>query len=90
MFQYMNVRVECPCGQAYEFAVEPVNGAMPCGVACPSCGTDGTPLANDYIRSRMAPRTAVATAASGLGNGIAGIAPTAGGLRIKRQETTAS
>jgi hypothetical protein len=45
----MDIRVECPCGQAYTFAVEPVNSRMPCAVACPVCGADGTQLANQFI-----------------------------------------
>ncbi len=51
----MDVRVECPCGQAYKFAVEPVNELMPCPVACPACGADGTQLANQFIRSAAVP-----------------------------------
>ena len=46
----MDIRVQCPCGQAYEFAVEPVNAAMPVPVACPVCGADGTAEANEFIR----------------------------------------
>jgi hypothetical protein len=49
----MDIRVECTCGQAYEFAVEPANNLMPCPVACPACGTDGTQLANQFIASSL-------------------------------------
>jgi hypothetical protein len=45
----MPIKIECECGQHYAFDVEPVNGRMPAQVACPSCGTDGTPAANDTI-----------------------------------------
>ena len=50
-FDFMHIRVECNCGQAYAFDVDPVNNLMPCGVACPDCGADGTELANQFIAS---------------------------------------
>ncbi len=67
----MNVKVDCPCGQAYTFDIEPVNGAMPCTINCPTCGADGTELANQVIRdaSYTPPPTS---------------APPASGLRINR------
>jgi len=43
------VKIECDCGQHYAFDVEPVNGRMPSGVTCPTCGADGTIAANDSI-----------------------------------------
>ncbi len=49
------VKIECGCGQHYAFEVEPVNGRMPSTVACPTCGLDGTPMANEII-SRQVPR----------------------------------
>lgn len=49
----MLVNVECPCGQPYEFEVEPVNGKMPVEVRCPSCGADGTELANAFIARNL-------------------------------------
>jgi len=45
----MEVKVECSCGTRYKFDVEPVNGLMPVPVSCPSCGVDGTPIANAAI-----------------------------------------
>jgi len=50
----MEVNVQCPCGQRFEFEVEPVNGQMPCEVACPTCGADGTALANAFIQEKLA------------------------------------
>jgi hypothetical protein len=70
----MHIRVECPCGQAYAFDVDPVNNLMPCGVACPDCGADGTELANQFIAST----TGVPQAP------VPSPAPTAPGLRINR------
>ena len=49
------VKIECECGQHYAFDVEPVSGQMPSPVACPSCGTDGTPIANEIIALRSPP-----------------------------------
>jgi hypothetical protein len=63
----MNVKVQCSCGQAYAFDVEPVNGAMPCGVNCPACGVDGTQLANQAIsESQFTPPPTSAPPPSGL------------------------
>lgn len=45
----MEVTVNCPCGEAYVFEIEPVNGQMPTGVNCPSCGADGTDLSNQFL-----------------------------------------
>jgi hypothetical protein len=71
---FMDIRVECPCGQAYAFGVEPVNNAMPCPVACPVCGTDGTALANQYIRTILGAQIPVPPPAP----------PAPSGLRINR------
>lgn len=46
----MEIKIECPCGQPFEFDVEPVNGRMPCEIKCPACNQDATALANDYIK----------------------------------------
>ncbi|HEX4342448.1 MAG TPA: hypothetical protein VH255_03605 [Verrucomicrobiae bacterium] len=40
------IKIQCGCGQRYAFDVETATGAMPYPVACPICGTDGTPAAN--------------------------------------------
>lgn len=48
------VKIECECGQNYAFDVEPVNGQMPGGVACPGCGADGTAAANEFIAQHPA------------------------------------
>lgn len=49
------VKIECECGQHYAFDVEPVSGRMPSPVACPTCGADGTPVANEIIALRSPP-----------------------------------
>jgi len=41
--------VQCDCGQKFKFDVEPVNGAMPFTVNCPSCGADQTHAANAML-----------------------------------------
>ena len=43
------IKIECACGQHYAFEIEPVDGAMPSPVACPACGADGAPVANEKI-----------------------------------------
>lgn len=45
----MEIKIECACGQPFEFEVEPVNGRMPCEVKCPACENDATPLANAFM-----------------------------------------
>lgn len=52
------VKIECECGQNYAFDVEPINGRMPGGVACPGCGADGTAAANEFISQQLAPAEA--------------------------------
>ena len=52
------VKIQCDCGQRYAFDIEPVNGIMPGPVACPSCGTNGTAAANEYLSKILAPVTA--------------------------------
>ena len=51
----VSVKIECGCGQHYSFDVMPVNGKMGSAVACPTCGADGTEVANDVIASKLAP-----------------------------------
>jgi hypothetical protein len=59
----MEISVQCPCGTKYKFDVEPVHGRMPMPVSCPSCGADGTGLANEFIRAASAaPAPAIPTA----------------------------
>jgi hypothetical protein len=48
------VKIECECGQRYAFDVEPVDGRMPAAIACPTCGADGTPAANESITRHFA------------------------------------
>lgn len=48
------VKIECECGQRYAFDVEPTDGRMPGSIACPTCGADGTPAANQSITRHFA------------------------------------
>jgi hypothetical protein len=50
---FMEIKVGCGCGQNYKFDIEPVKGRMPVNVACPSCGTDGTPSANRFLAQQF-------------------------------------
>ena len=50
----MEIKIECGCGQPFEFEVEPVNGRMPCEIQCPACHQDATALANHYITQTLA------------------------------------
>lgn len=45
----MHLKFDCPCGQPIEFDIEPVDGAMPYGINCPSCNQDCTGQANAMI-----------------------------------------
>jgi len=76
----MDIRVECTCGQAYSFAVEPVNNLMPCPVICPACGADGTQLANQFIASATGPAPIP----------VPPPAPAPSGLRINRPPPAAA
>ena len=49
----INVTVECPCGQRFQFEVEPVQGRMPQPVHCPACGSESTDLANTVIEKTL-------------------------------------
>lgn len=51
----ITVKVECDCGQRYEYNVEPVNGRAPYIITCPTCGADGTAAANDFIARNQPP-----------------------------------
>jgi hypothetical protein len=52
------IKIQCGCGQKYAFDVEPVNGRMPSAVACPVCGVDGTPAANELMAQTLAAQPA--------------------------------
>src|SRR4051812_21304869 len=82
----MEITVNCPCGQNYAFDVEPVNGAMPCAINCPSCNADGTHLANEMIaRAHVAPVAPVAAVSlPAMAPQAVAAAPASGGLRINR------
>jgi hypothetical protein len=48
------IKIQCGCGQRYAFDAEAETGQMPFTVACPVCGTDGTPAANSAIAQMFA------------------------------------
>jgi hypothetical protein len=70
------LKIQCGCGQRYAFDVEPIAGRLPAPVACPTCGTDGTYVANTMLAERIpaaaaapvatATRISVVTSGSGL------------------------
>jgi hypothetical protein len=45
----MEIKITCNCGQKYIFNVEPDNGQMPVPVHCPTCGAEGTQIANEIL-----------------------------------------
>lgn len=49
----MEIKIECPCGQPFEFDVEPENDRMPCEIQCPACGADATAQANVLISQQL-------------------------------------
>ena len=53
----MEIKIECGCGQPFEFEVEPENGQMPCEIKCPACNADATLLANAYIAQTLSAGT---------------------------------
>jgi hypothetical protein len=55
----MEIKIECACGQPFEFDVEPENGRMPCEINCPACGASATAQANDFISRQISPKPAV-------------------------------
>lgn len=59
----VQIKIQCGCGQRYAFEVEPVHGFMPGNVACPVCGADGTPAANDAIAKTLGAQPLPAVAA---------------------------
>ena len=77
----MEVKLECPCGQPFEFDVEPVDGQMPCEIKCPACDADATALANAYIASTIA----LAPVSPPVPPAAPEPPPAPAGLRINRQ-----
>ena len=49
----ISITLQCSCGQAFVFDVEPVDGQMPCTVACPTCGLDATHAGNQEIQRQF-------------------------------------
>jgi outer membrane protein assembly factor BamB len=74
----MEIKVQCSCGGKFAFDVEPVNGQMPCDVACPECGADATGQANRVIAENLARQN------------IGTPAPSTGGLKLSRSSSHAS
>jgi hypothetical protein len=54
LFVMIPVKIQCGCGQRYAFDIEPICGRMTSSVACPVCGADGTPAANEVIAFTLA------------------------------------
>ncbi len=71
----MLVKVQCVCGQKYSFDVEPDKGRMPCRVACPLCGADGTALANEELARRLSAAPLPVPAGAGVQRVTPGAAP---------------
>src|SRR5207248_11678119 len=57
------LKIQCGCGQRYAFDVEPLGGRLPAPVACPTCGADGTYVANTMLVERLPAAAPVANAA---------------------------
>jgi len=57
------IKVQCACGQRYAFDVETTVRSMPYTVACPICGTDGPPSANEILAQSIQVQPLVAPAA---------------------------
>jgi hypothetical protein len=51
------VKIFCECGQKYAFEVQPVHGAMPVSVHCPTCHREGTAQANQIIAKILNAKT---------------------------------
>ncbi len=51
------VKIFCACGQKYAFDVQPDDSRMPVPVACPVCGRDGTPDANQFLAKILKGKT---------------------------------
>jgi hypothetical protein len=57
------VKIECGCGQHYAFDHDSDNGQLAyAAIACPTCGGDGTPTANDIIAQSLRPAPPMAAA----------------------------
>ena len=50
----ISIKIQCGCGQKYAFEIEPADGQMPWAVKCPTCGADGTAVANEIIARAIA------------------------------------
>jgi hypothetical protein len=51
------VKIYCACGQKYAFEVHPADSRMPVAVACPVCGRDGTPDADQFLAKILKGKT---------------------------------
>jgi hypothetical protein len=86
----MELKIVCDCGQKYKFDVEPVNGQVPFKVNCPTCGIDGTDLANGELARMLSspappvPQAPAVASATVPPPPLAAVGPSAGGLRINR------
>jgi len=53
------IKIQCDCGQRYAFEAEPVDGRLASPITCPTCGADGTRLANEFIASQLCPEAPI-------------------------------
>jgi serine/threonine-protein kinase len=67
MMSAIPIKIECGCGQRYEFEVVPVAGKMPGRISCPSCGADGTAVANLVIAEATPVRSPATGGRRGMG-----------------------
>jgi hypothetical protein len=58
----ISIKILCGCGQKYAFEIEPTGGQMPWAVKCPTCGADGTAVANEIIARAIASQSVPAIA----------------------------
>ncbi|MBA4150115.1 MAG: hypothetical protein H0X66_18560 [Verrucomicrobia bacterium] len=60
------IKIECGCGQPYAFEIEPFEGRMPHAIACPTCGMDGTVVANEIFAQKLPAPVPVALPVGGV------------------------
>jgi hypothetical protein len=71
------IKVQCDCGQKYQFEVDPVDGQMPYAVICPVCGLDGTKKANSLLSSPPPPVPAMIAPVAVIAAGVSDAGPAA-------------
>jgi hypothetical protein len=51
----MDIKIQCSCGNKYEFELEPVGGQAPASLCCPDCGASWTEYANACLAQAQTP-----------------------------------